>query len=139
MTRGPEVVLDGERGEQVPVVRHEHHARLARARRSAGLERCAVDGDGAGVRWEEPGEGEQQGGLARTVGTEERLDGAAFALEVEVAERGGGAVAATEACALESGGHRPVVAAPCAWPRYASATSRSARIDAGSPSAMTRP
>ena len=72
-----------------------------------GLERCAVDGDRARVRREESGEGEEEGGLARAVGAEERLDGAAFDGEVDVAKRGDLAVAAAESCALEPGGHEP--------------------------------
>ena len=78
MTRRPQVLLDGERGEQVAVVGNEHHPGLARPRRMTGLERRPVDGDRARVRREESGEGEQERGLAGTVGAEERLDGATF-------------------------------------------------------------
>ena len=41
------------------------------------------------VRGQEPGEREQERGLARAVGTEKRLDGPAVESEVDVTERSG--------------------------------------------------
>ena len=85
-------------------------ALFARAGRPV-LSGVAVDGDRARVRREESGEREQQGGLARAVGAEERLDGAAFDGEVDVAERGGRVVAAAESAHSSRGGHEPAAAA----------------------------
>ena len=67
-----EVLLDGEGGEQAAVVGHQHHAGLG-WRGWAG--RCgaaspSID-DGAVVRGQQPGQGEQQRGLAGAVRAEQ--------------------------------------------------------------------
>src|SRR6476646_6377280 len=149
MTGGAQVLLDGEGGEEVALVGHEHHAGLARLVRAAGLQRCAGDRDRSRLRRQETGHRHQKGRLAGAVGAQEGFDGPGLHREVDVAERSDAVVATAEPGALDARrarrdldrhlAHAVTVVASCACPRYASATARFARMWAESPSAMTSP
>src|SRR5688572_5187877 len=117
MARGAQVLLDRQRGEEVALVGHEHHARLARPVRSPGLERSPVDRNRALLRRQESRHREEQRGLAGAVRPEQRLDRAGLDLEIDAAERGGGAVAAAQARARDARDHRPRLGAYAVAPR----------------------
>jgi hypothetical protein len=97
-----EVLLDGQGGEQRPVVGDEHDPRSARGHRVAVPQRRLVDADGAGVGGEEPGEGEQQRRLAGAVGPEQGEHDPGLDVEVEVPEGDRGPSPAGQPRALQS-------------------------------------
>ena len=86
--RDTQVLLDGERGEQLAIVGNEHDARPAGRGCPPGLQLVTVDRDRPVVRSQEPGDGEQQRRLARAVGTENRMHRAPIHREIEVTEGG---------------------------------------------------
>ena len=72
----PQVLVDGQVGEEAPALRHLHDAELDALLHAELLELLALEGDAALRPGQLPGDGLEQGALAGAVGADERDDGA---------------------------------------------------------------
>jgi hypothetical protein len=70
----PQVVRDGQPGEDPAPRRHVRDAEPSDLLRRLAQQRLPLEGDRAGPRTHQPGDAQQGGRLARTVGPEDRSD-----------------------------------------------------------------
>ena len=98
-----EVVVDGQGGEQGPVVGDEHEPGARGGCGPAVLEDLPVDGDRAPLRGQQASQRAEEGGLAGAVGAEDGDHRAGGGGHVERGDDGDRAVAGLDAVALEHG------------------------------------
>src|SRR5690606_35856034 len=134
---GEQVLLDGERAEQPPPLRHQRDARRDPPVRGEAGDVAAGEVNGPRGGGVEPGQGPQQRGLARAVGPDDRQHLAALHLEAEPVHGAQQAVVDGEAADRQQR-HDPS-SCPGPPPRYSSRTFASDRTATGSPSATTSP
>ena len=115
VVRHAEVVEHGEAREHAAALRHEHEPARGDDAGAAVVDPPAVEADRAGGHAERPGDGPERGGLADTVGPEQRDDRAGRHLQADAVEDLDAAVAGVDLGELE--GQRHADASSAGTPR----------------------